>query len=191
MTRQQFINRLRSGLVGLPQKAIDDIAADYEGHFDEGMAAGRSETDVAEALGDPERHAREIRAEAGLRRWETERNPSAAAGAVFAVLGLGAIDLIVVIPFLTTVGGVLFAFYCAAAALFGVGAVGMVTGPFWIAGAPPIAIVIGGLGLMSLGVFFGAFTTLCLVGLVNALVWYGRLHMRVFRPVLDSQGGVS
>ena len=42
---------------------------------------------MAVALGDPARLARELRTEAGLKRWETERNPSAAASAVFAVLG--------------------------------------------------------------------------------------------------------
>lgn len=189
MNRQQFINGLRGGLIGLTPATIAEIVSDYEGHFNEGLAAGRSESEVAEALGDPARHAREIRAEAGLKRWETERNASSAAGAVFAVLGLGALDLIIVIPFLTSIGGVILAFFMAAIALFGVGAVGMVTGPFWIVGAPPAAVIIGGLGLMSLGVFFGAATTLCTIGIINALVWYGRLHLRVFRPALESQGG--
>jgi uncharacterized membrane protein len=186
MTRQQFINSLKGGLIGLPPETIKEIVADYEGHFDEAIAAGRNEAEVADALGDPARHAREIRAEAGLKRWETERNASSAAGAVFAALGLGAVDLIFVIPFLTSVGGVLLAFFMVAIALFGVGAVGMVTGPFWIVGAPPVAVVFTGLGMMSLGVFFGAATTLCTIGIVNALVWYGRLHLKVFRPALES-----
>jgi uncharacterized membrane protein len=191
MTRQQFINGLRGGLVGLSPATVAEIVSDYEGHFDEGLAAGRSETEVAEALGDPARHAREIRAEAGLKRWETDRNASSAAGAIFAALGLGAVDLIFVIPFLTSIGGVLLAFFMAAIALFGVGAVGMVAGPFWIAGGPPAAIILAGLGMMSLGVFFGAATTLCTIGIINALVWYGRLHLRVFRPALESQGGIA
>jgi uncharacterized membrane protein len=188
MTRQQFINRLKGGLVGLPQETVAEIVADYEGHFDEGLAAGRGELEVADALGDPARHAREIRAEAGLKRWETERSASSAAGAVFAALGLGALDLIIVIPFLTSIGGVLLAFFMCAIAFFCVGAVGMVIGPFWVMGAPPVAIIFGGLGFMSLGVFFGAATTLCTIGIINALVWYGRLHLKVFRPALDSQG---
>jgi uncharacterized membrane protein len=190
MTRQQFIASLRGGLSGLSPATIEEIVSDYEGHFSEGMAAGRSETEVAEALGDPARHAREIRAEAGLKRWETERSATSAAGAVFAVLGLGALDLIVAIPFLTSIGGVILAFFMVAVALFGVGAVCMVAGPFWIAGGPPAAIVLAGMGMMSLGVFFGAGTTLCTIGIINALVWYGRLHLRVFRPALASNGGI-
>ena len=146
MTREQFINGLRGGLVGLAPGTVAEIVSDYEGHFNEGLAAGRSETEVAEALGDPARHAREIRAEAGLKRWETDRNASSAAGAVFAVLGLGALDLIIVIPFLTSIGGVLFAFFMAAVACLGVGAMAMVAGPFWIVGAPWPAMVLTGLG---------------------------------------------
>ena len=191
MTRQQFMNRLKSGLVGLPPKTIDEIAADYEGHFTEAQAAGRSEIEVAEALGDPDRHAREIRAEAGLKRWETERNASGAAAAVFAVLGLGAIDVLILLPILMSIVGVLFAFMCVAAALFGVGAFVMVAGPFWVLGAPVAALVLTGIGLMSSGVFFGALTTLVTVGFVNALVWYGRLHMRLLKPALEPQGVAS
>src|SRR5471032_2549411 len=77
MSRQLFLDRLRAGLRGLPAGAIDEIAADYEAHFAEGRAAGREEIEVAAALGDPDRLARELRAEAGLKRWEAERNPSA------------------------------------------------------------------------------------------------------------------
>jgi uncharacterized membrane protein len=190
VTRLQFMNRLRNGLVGLPQKTIDEIAADYDGHFNEGIAAGRSEIEVADALGDPERHAREIRAEAGLKRWETERNASAAAGAIFAVLGLGALDLIFLLPILMAIVGTLFAFYCVAIALFGVGAFVMVAGPFWVFGAPVAALILTGLGLMAIGVFTGAATTLVTIAFINVMVWYGRLHMRLLKPALEPQGAI-
>ena len=108
MTRQAFIARLRDGLRGLPPQTIADIVADYETHFADGEAAGRSEEEVARALGDPGRLARELRAEIGLKRWEEERSPSGAASAIFAVLGLGALDLLILLPLLMGVGGTLF-----------------------------------------------------------------------------------
>jgi len=182
MTRQQFMNRLRNGLTGLAPRTIDEIAADYEGHFEEGQAAGRSELEVADALGDPERHAREIRAEAGLKRWESERNPSAAAGAVFAVLGLGAIDVLVLLP----IASVLMALFIVAGVLIVVGAMCFAAGPFWIVGAPIAAILLTGLGLMSAAVCIGSVTTMVTIGLMNALVWYGRLHMRLLKPALEA-----
>ena len=58
MMRNEFIKRLKAGLKGMPQDAIDDIVADYEEHFEAGLAEGRSEEEVAAALGNPSRLAR-------------------------------------------------------------------------------------------------------------------------------------
>lgn len=190
MTRRDFIARLRAGLAGLPPSAIADVAADYETHFADAEAAGRGEAEVAAALGDPDRLARELRAEAGLKRWEAERNPSAAANAVFAVLGLGAIDILILLPILLWVGGTLLGLFIAAVACFGVGAVVMVAGPFVISGAPTSALVLAGLGVMAGGTSLGAVSTLVTIASVNALVWYGRLHMRLLKPALESPGSL-
>jgi uncharacterized membrane protein len=185
MTRQDFIARLRSGLAGLPPSAIADIVADYELHFADAEAAGRGEAEVAEALGDPERLARELRAEVGLKRWEAERNPSAAASAVWAVLGLGAIDVLILLPILLWVGGALLGLYIGSAALVIVGAVVMVVGPVVVHGAPFMALVLAGLGLLATATSLGAVTTIIAILCTNALVWYGRMHMRLLKPALQ------
>ena len=186
MTRQAFMARLREGLRGLPPSAVADIVADYENHFTEGAAAGRSEDDVAAALGDPGRLARELRAEHGLKRWEEERTASSGAGAVFAVLGLGAIDLLILLPILMGVGGAIFGVGVAVVALFFAGGVVFAAGPF--AGFPggSAAAVLAGIGLMSGAASLGAILGLVTVGLVNMLVWYGRLHYRLLKPALES-----
>src|ERR1700722_10720353 len=146
MTRQEFIARLKAGLAGLPLQAQGDIVADYETHFSEGADAGRSEADIAAALGDPERLARELRAEAGLKRWETQRNPESAAAAVFAVLGLGAVDVLVLLPILIGIVSVLFAFFFLAVAGFFAGAVIFASSPFSHHVGAPWAGVLFGLG---------------------------------------------
>lgn len=187
MTRAEFMGRLRRGLVGMPAAAADDIAADYEIHFEDGTAAGRSEAEVAAALGDPDRLARELRAEAGAQRWHQEKNPSAAAGAIFAVLGLGAIDLLILLPIFMSVIGVLFGFIMAAVGVFIAGGVVMVAGPF--AGFPggPAAAILGGIGLMAGATALGALTSVLTILLVNATVWYARLHYRLLKPALEPQ----
>lgn len=187
MTRQAFIARLREGLRGLPQQTIDDIVADYETHFVDGDAAGRSEHDVAAALGDPGRLAREIRAESSLSRWREERSPSAAAGAIIAVLGLGAIDLLFILPILMGVAGAIFGLFIAAIACFVAGVAVFVAGPF--AGFPGGvgASLLAGIGLMAGSASLGAVLTLVTIGLINALVWYGRLHYRLLKPALEPQ----
>lgn len=194
MTRAEFMGRLRRGLVGMPAAAADDIAADYEIHFEDGTAAGRSESEVAEALGDPDRLARELRAEAGAQRWHQEKNPSAAAGAVFAVLGLGAIDVLILLPIFMTVVGVLFGFFMAAIGLFIGGGGVMIAGPF--AGLPGgvATAVLGGLGLMAGATALGALTAIATILLVNATVWFARLHYRLLKPALEpkytADGGI-
>ncbi|MEJ6790343.1 DUF1700 domain-containing protein [Brevundimonas sp. BR2-1] len=187
MTRAEFMGRLRRGLVGMPTAAAADIASDYETHFEDGAAAGRSEAEVAAALGDPDRLARELRAEAGAQRWHQEKNPSAAAGAVFAVLGLGAIDLLILLPIFMSVVGVLFGFFMAAVGMFIGGGAVMIAGPF--AGFPGgvATAILGGIGLMAGATAMGALTAIVTILLVNATVWYARLHYRLLKPALGEQ----
>jgi uncharacterized membrane protein len=185
MTRQEFIARLKVGLAGLPAQAQADIVGDYEAHFTEGEAAGRSDEDIAAALGDPARLARELRAEAGANRWRTERNPEAAAAAVFAVLGLGAIDVLVLLPILVGVVSVLCAFFIVAIVFFFIGAVVLAMGPFAGDLMAVGAAMLGGLGVMAGAVASGSVLTLISIGLVNALVWYGRLHYQLLKPAID------
>jgi uncharacterized membrane protein len=185
MTRQEFIARLRAGLAGVPEAAKNDIAADYETHFTEGAAAGRSEADVAAALGDPDRLARELKAEAGLRRWEAERNPESAVAAVFAVVGLGAIDVLVLLPILVAVVSVMSAFAISVIVIFIAGAVMLAVSPFAHHGAEIGAGILMGLGMMAGSVCTGSLLTLITIGLVNGLVWYGRLHYRLLKPAID------
>lgn len=186
MTRAEFIDRLKEGLVGLPTATANDIIADYQTHFDDGIAAGRTEAEVATALGDPIRLARELKAEAGIQRWHQEKNPSAAAAAVFAVLGLGALDILILLPLLMGVVGTVFGFFIAAIALFICGGVIMVAGPF--AGFPggPFAAILMGLGLMAGAVFIGALLAIFTIWLVNGVVWFARLHYRLLKPALES-----
>lgn len=193
MTRQAFMARLREGLRGLPAQTQADIAADYEAHFTEGEAAGRSEADVAAALGDPGRLARELRAEAGLKRWEEERNPSAAAAAIFAVLGLGALDILILLPILMGLGGAMFGFAVAIIAVFVIGGAVFAAGPFTGMPGGPVAAVLAGVGLMTGAVSAGAVLAMVGIGLLNVLVWYGRLHYRLLKPALEPQtsGGVQ
>lgn len=187
MTREAFIERLRQGLSGLPPQAIAEAIADYRAHFAEGEAAGRSEEAVAAALGDPARLARELRAEIGLKRWEEERNASAAAGAVFAVLGLGALDVLILLPVLIGLGGALLGFFICAFVLMIFGGVIATAGPFLDVPGGVATALLGGLGLVSGGLALGATTTLILIGLINALVWYGRLHYRLLKPAIEPQ----
>jgi uncharacterized membrane protein len=185
MTREAFIARLWAGLKGMPPRAAADIVADYDAHFAEGAAQGRSEAEIAAALGDPERLSRELRAEAGVKQWETRRSPEAAAVAVFAVLGLGAIDILFLLPIVITLVSVLFGLIVAALGVFVAGGVVFAVGPFAQLPGGPVVALVGGLGMMAGALAAGALLTLASIGLTNALVWYGRLHYRLLKPAID------
>lgn len=186
MTRAEFLTRLRRGLNGLPSETIDEIVADHEAHFVEAAAKGRNDAEIAAALGNPERLAREVKAEAGMARWEAEKTPSSAIGALVALLGLGAIDILILLPILVGVVSALFAVFGAAIAVFFAGGVVFVAGPF-AAEVPggPVTALLAGLGVMALGVVMAAITAVLSIWLVNALVWFGRLHYRLLKPALQ------
>jgi uncharacterized membrane protein len=189
MTRQEFMGRLRRGLAGIPAHSIDEICSDYETHFTDGAEAGRSEAEVAAALGDPTRLAKELRAEVGLKRWETERNPSSAAAAVLAVLGLATIDVVLLLPVLLAIGGVLLGFFVAAIGIF-IAGVTMLTHSVMgrmTMSIDPMTVSLAALGLMSLGIAIAALLIPAVVGLLNLLGRYGRLHYRLLQPALEDK----
>jgi uncharacterized membrane protein len=180
--RQMFLRRLKAGLRGMPRASIADIMADYEGHFDAGQAAGRSEADVAAALGNPSRLARELRAEAGLRRWEDERSLAAGLGVIVGVLGLAALDLFIVLPLLVAAVTTVFSFFIVG---LGTCLAGSVALPFAIITNFPgfagdrLQATLLSVGLLSGGASVVAFCILFTIGLVNVLVRYGRAHYRL------------
>jgi uncharacterized membrane protein len=188
MTRADFMARLRRGLAGMPAAAIEDIAADYDTHFADAQAAGRSEQEVADALGGPDRLARELRAEAGMKRWDEERTPAAARGALWGLLGLGAIDLIIVFWVLFPVIGVLFAVLAAVIATFVGGVAALAVGPFMDPPGGPTTAILIGIGVMATSTSIGALLGLVSIGLVNLLVWYVRLHLRLLKPATEQLG---
>lgn len=185
MTRDAFLSSLRAHLRRVPAKTVNEIVADYASHFDEGMAHGRNEADIAAALGDPARLARELRAEAGLKRWEEERSASAAGAAILAILSLGAIDVLILLPVLIAVAAVLFAFACASVALLCVGVMLMVVvAPFGFSGfAGTLAqALLAGIGCFAMGASMGALTILIGRGVLNLLIRYGRFHVGLLKP---------
>lgn len=186
MKRNEFIKRLKAGLKGMPQDTVDEIVADYEEHFAAGLAEGRSEEEVAAALGSPGRLARELRFEAGFRNWKSDASPSSAWSAILAFMGLATIDILILLPIVLPVLGVVFGLFVGTLAAFIAGGFILIAGPF--SGFPGGALVaiLGGLGIMSAAVAAAALLTLVSIWIVNALMWFGRLHYRVIEPAIHS-----
>jgi len=185
MTRADFMLRLRRGLAGLQPATVEEIAGDYETHFVDGLANGRTEAEVAEALGNPDRLARELRAEAGLKRWEEEKTPAAAKGALWALLGLGVIDIVILTTVLMPILSILLGMIALVIGGVVAGVAILTVGPFTEPPGGPITAIFAGVGTVALSISLAALLGLISVGLVNALIWYARLHYRLLKPAIE------
>lgn len=178
MTRLEFLDTLRRRLAGLPPAEIDDLVGDYATHFTDGMAAGRGEAEIAEALGDPIRLARELRAEAGLRRWETARTPANFFAVLFGFLALIAVDFVFLLPLLGAL--VLFTFVAGvvALALCVAGLALMARLLHWdqLFSLQSMARSFAGIGLLGFGIGGGALLMLMVDYMVRLLGKFARLH---------------
>jgi uncharacterized membrane protein len=182
MTRDAFLRMLRLGLAGLPSQEIDDIVADYDAHFAESGASGRGEEEVAAALGDPARIARELRAEAGLRRFEAHWSVSNLLAATTALAGLAVVDILFLLPLFVMT---LFLTFGLAIALTVIGAVGVKiifsTLLFHFGGSVMgmITRLLIGAGLVCCRWGGGALLLMGLGAGVRLLGHYARLHFRL------------
>ena len=185
MNRIDFLRTLHDGLAGLPEHEIDDIMADYVAYFDEADASGRSEQEVALALGDPRRLARELRAETGLRRWENHHSLGNSGAALLALGGLAAVDILFLLPLLFAVT---LAILVMGLVIFVLGVVGfgLLLSLLKIWQFASIAAIVGralaGIGLIAVSVGCGALLLLALNGAVKMLGGYARLHYRLLKP---------
>jgi uncharacterized membrane protein len=185
---EAFLRTLRAGLAGLSREEADEIIADYEAHFAEARASGRSEAEVAEALGDPARLARELRAETGLRRYEAHRSVANLVTAMLALAGLAAVDIFFLMPLLLIVAAIALGLGIGLVALGAVGAhmiftvVFLAHGGSFVGGVVRLAV---GVGLIACLVVGGSLLLMGLGAGVRMLGRYMRMHYRLLKSDQD------
>lgn len=178
MTKAEFLDTLRRRLAGLPPAEIDDLIADYATHFADGRAAGRSEAEIARALGDPMRLARELRAEAGFRRWESERTPASFFAVLFGLLALVAVDFVFLLPLLgglvlfTLIAGIIVIALCVA----GLALLAKLLTWDGLFVFHSLGRTLSGLGLLGVGIGGGALLLMMIDYVVRLLGKFARLH---------------
>lgn len=117
MTKQDFLEKLAMSLKSIPAQERQDILYDYEEHFVSGVASGKSESEIATALGNPEAIAKEILADYHVTQAVENISITNIVRAVLATVSLGFLNLVFVLGPLIGVIGVLVAFYVVAIAL--------------------------------------------------------------------------
>jgi uncharacterized membrane protein len=87
------------------------------------------------------------------------------------------------------VGGGLFGLFVAGIGVFAAGGWVFVASLFGNPpgfNATPFEGVLVGVGMMAGTIAVIALLMLVVIGLINALVWYGRLHYRLLKPAIQS-----
>lgn len=161
MTQREFIDIMSHHLKGLTESEKKDILSDYEEHFAIGRQAGKSEEEIAAALGDPKGLAKQYRAETMVRRVQEKHTVANVINVIIAALALGMFNLIFVLPLFFTVLGILIGLLAASVgvALGGLAAaVGSLVALIIPWEVPAIVSGMGlfsGIGLTALGLLMG------------------------------------
>lgn len=120
MNKEEYLKKLTKLLKKLPKEEKEDIISDYEEHFLIGVEKGRTEEEIAKALGDPRNVAKQIKAEYMVKRAEDKQSAGSMFQAVLAAAGLGIFNLIfVAIPAVILVAIIVILFLIGGAMIFG------------------------------------------------------------------------
>ncbi|SDX08647.1 Uncharacterized membrane protein [Marininema mesophilum] len=111
MMKDEFLKKLRSHLVKIPEKEKQEILSDYVEHFQHGFHKGRTEEEMVRTLGDPRKIARELIADYHLERAQENQSFVSLFRATFTFLGLGFFNLVFMLGPLIIVLSVIFSMY--------------------------------------------------------------------------------
>ena len=114
MNKQAYLASLKRSLSGLPVDQVEDILRDYEQHFIDARAGGRSDEDTARALGDPRKIALEFKAMAHLDAFQNKHSLANLWRMVFALVCMVGFNMFL-LPFLLVAPLMLLALYLASA----------------------------------------------------------------------------
>jgi uncharacterized membrane protein len=164
-----FLAELRAGLRGVPAACIQDVLSDYEAHFTEAAREGRSDEEVARALGDPLLLADEWRAEAQVASWERRATASAGWRVLSAAVARGVLH--------ASLATLVMPMSCLLVLLLALASVSALVGGAWFAVAGhsfelpggTVAVLLAGAGLIAGGVALAAVNLLGIRLAINAL----------------------
>jgi uncharacterized membrane protein len=98
MTQAKYLAALKRALSGLPNAAISETLADYTQYFTDGLAEGRTESEIASALGDPKKAASELKAVTRLELFQQQKNLANFWRLLFSLILLLTFNLLLAFP---------------------------------------------------------------------------------------------
>jgi uncharacterized membrane protein len=131
MRKLEYLEALKRAMIGLPPETQARTLAYYEQRFVDGVAAGRSEEDVARELDDPKKIAMTLRASAHMSAFQEKKSPANLLRLLVTGVGLLIFNLFMVVPaavfaaLLAALYASAFAFYVSGIAITATGLAGM------------------------------------------------------------------
>jgi len=159
MTKEQFMRDLDKRLSAMPKAEREDILQDYQEHFQFGAEAGKSDAQIIAGLGYPNQIARELLADFRIEQAVKSSSGTNLLRAIFAVGGLGFLNLVFVLG--------------PAMGIFGV-LVGLWGTVLAFVVSPVLLLVFAGIGLQNF-YWHDFFMSLSLAGLgilIGLVSWY-------------------
>ncbi|MFD1038390.1 hypothetical protein ACFQ3N_08255 [Virgibacillus byunsanensis] len=116
MNKEQFLKKLDTALNRLSSDEREDILLDFQEHFEIGKVEGKTEEEISQSLGSPNQIAKELLATHYLEKVEDTSTAGDILRAVWAVIGLGFFNVVIVLgPFVALVA-VIFSGWVSGAA---------------------------------------------------------------------------
>ncbi|ASK61863.1 hypothetical protein CFK37_06660 [Virgibacillus phasianinus] len=109
MNKEQFLRKLDSSLQRLSSDERRDILHDFEEHFAIALTEGKSEEQISDSLGSPTQIGKELLANYHLEKVGTTASTGNIFRAVWAVVGLGFFNLVIVLGPFIALAAVVFA----------------------------------------------------------------------------------
>ena len=178
MNKETFLKQLDSSLTKLPQDERRDIIQDYEEYFSIGLEEGKTEEEIAAALGSPSQIAKELMATYHLEKVEKTASAGNIMRAVWAVIGLGFFNLVIVLgPFIALVG-IVFAGWALSLG-FILSPIGALMNAVW--GAFQLFDLFASLALCGIGIFVGIGMFLATKALSKGFIRYLQFNVSLVK----------
>jgi len=156
MTKNEYLNKLKSELGSMAYKDVSEILSDIEGHFEASIANGKTEEETCEHLGDPAQLAREYKEGMDLndilkRKEKKVSNPKAQEPTTGTVMFCVLLTLFVAIPSWVALLGIVVTMVLIEIAI-AAGAIALLIA-CWTFGSFIVSGLFAGLTLLFLGIF--------------------------------------
>jgi len=161
MNKKDFMNKLSAYLGGISVEDREDVISDFEEHFKEGLAEGRTEEDIADSLGDPKALANQFKASILVSAAEKTTSAVNITRAVFATLGLGFFNLVFILGPFIAIAAIPIALFASAISIIAAGItvfIASIFGPlipqYFAVSINPAVAIFGSIGLTCFGILF-------------------------------------